>query len=72
MVVFYYLKYIYNFSDEDVVVGWVENFYWQYLSGMKWFEYEFFINPFSMTWWCNWIGEVGAEVLLKEMLRRFC
>ena len=49
MVSLHYLKYTYNLSDEDVVDGWVENPYWQYLSGMKYFEHLLPIHPSSMT-----------------------
>ena len=35
MEALHYFKYTHNLSDEDVVAGWVENPYWQYLSGMK-------------------------------------
>lgn len=66
MVSLHYLKYTYNLSDEDVVSGWVENPYWQYLSGMKYFEHELPIHPSSMTRWRSRIGEAGAEQLLKE------
>ena len=68
MVALHYLKYTHNLSDEDVVAGWVENPYWQYLSGMKWFEHDLPINPSSMTRWRNRIGEAGAEELLKETI----
>ena len=40
MVTLNYLKYMYDLSDEDVVFGWTENPYWQYLSGMKYFEHK--------------------------------
>jgi len=41
MVSLHYMKYMYNLSDEeDVVSEWVENPYWQHLSGMKFFEHE--------------------------------
>ncbi|NDY43314.1 transposase [Dissulfurirhabdus thermomarina] len=63
-----YLKYTYNLSDDDVVVGWVENPYWQYLSGMQYFEYEAPIHPSSMSRWRKRIGEAGAEQLLKETI----
>ena len=66
MVSLHYLKYTYNLSDDDVVAGWVENPYWQYLSGMKFFEHEPPINPSSMSRWRKRIGESGAEQLLKE------
>lgn len=68
MVSLQYLKYTLNLSDEDVVDGWVENPYWQYLSGMKFFEHEPPINPSSMSRWRKRIGEAGAEELLKETI----
>ena len=68
MVALHYLKYSYNLSDEDVVNGWVENPYWQYFSGMKWFEHEPPINPSSMTRWRKRIGSAGAEQLLRETI----
>jgi len=68
MVSLHYLKYTFDLSDDEVVRGWVENPYWQYLSGMKYFEHEPPINPSSMTRWRKRIGEAGAEELLKETL----
>jgi IS5 family transposase len=68
MIALHYLKYTYNLSDEDVVTTWVENPYWQYFSGMKFFEHELPINPSSMTRWRKRIGEAGAEELLKETI----
>jgi IS5 family transposase len=68
MVSLHYLKYTYNLSDEDVVCGWVENPYWQYFSGMKYFEHEPPIDPSSMTRWRKRIGESGAEKLLEETI----
>ena len=69
MVALHYLKYTHNLSDEDVVATWVENPYWQYFSGMKWFEHELPINASSMTRWRKRIGEAGAEELLKETIK---
>ena len=66
MVSLHYLKYTFNLSDDDVIAGWVENPYWQYLSGMKFFEHEPPIHSSSMTRWRKRIGEAGAEELLKE------
>lgn len=68
MVALHYLKYTHDLSDEAVVDGWVENPYWQYFSGMKWFEHELPINPSSMTRWRKRIGESGAEKLLQETI----
>ena len=68
MVSLHYLKYTHNLSDESVVHGWVENPYWQYLSGMKFFEHKLPLDPSTMTRWRKRIGEAGAEELLKETI----
>jgi len=68
MVTLNYLKYMHDLSDEGVVQGWRENPYWQYLSGMKYFEHESPIDPSSMTRWRKRIGESGAEVMLSETI----
>jgi len=68
MVTLHYLKYAYNLSDEAVVEGWVENPYWQYLSGMRYFEHAMPIDPSSMVRWRERIGEAGAEELLKQTI----
>lgn len=68
MVSLNYLKYTHDLSDEDVVQGWVENPYWQYLSGATYFEHEMPIDPSSMTRWRKRIGESGAEAMLSETI----
>jgi len=68
MVALHYLKYSYDLSDDDVVQGWLENPYWQYLGGMKFFQHKIPIHPSSMTRWRNRIGETGGEELLKETI----
>ena len=40
MVSLQYLKYVHDLSDEGVLAMWVENPYWQHLSGMKFFEHQ--------------------------------
>ena len=69
MVALHYLKFTHDLSDEAVVSGWVENPYWQYLSGMKYFQHKMVINPSSMTRWRKRIGKAGAEELLKETIK---
>ena len=66
IVALHYLKYTHNLSDDDVVAGWVENPYWQYFSGMKWFEHKVPIHPSSMSRWRKRVGDAGAEQLLKQ------
>ena len=68
MISLHYLKYTHSMSDDDVVSSWVENPYWQYLSGMSHFEHELPINSSSMTRWRKRIGESGAEELLRETI----
>jgi transposase, IS5 family len=68
MVSLHYLKYTHNLSDDDVVAGWVENPYWQFLSGMQWFEHKMPIHPSSMSRWRKRVGDAGAEQLLKQTI----
>lgn len=69
MVALHYLKYTFDLSDELVVQGWVENPYWQYFSGEKFFQHELPIDPSSMTRWRQRVGEAGAEELLRETIQ---
>lgn len=68
MVGLHYLKHLYQLSDEDVVEQWVENPYWQYLCGSRYFEHRLPIHPSSMTRWRQKIAAGGAEALLKETI----
>ena len=69
MVGLHYLKHTYDLSDEEVVARWVENPYWQYFCGSKWFEHRLPIDPSSMTRWRGKVGEAGLEALLAETIR---
>jgi IS5 family transposase len=68
MVSLHYLKYTHDLSDEAVVRGWVENPYWQYLSGMEFFCHEPPVNPSSMSRWRSRVGEAGGEELLRQTI----
>jgi transposase, IS5 family len=68
MVALHYLKYQHNLSDEAAVARWVENPYWQHLSGRQFFEHEFPIDPSSMTRWRKRLGEAGAEAMLRATI----
>jgi len=68
MVALNYLKWTYDLSDAEVVARWVENPYWQYLSGRQYFEHVMPIDPSSMTRWRKRIGIDGAEELLKQTI----
>ncbi len=69
MVALHYLKYTFDLSDEGVVLAWVENPYWQFFSGEKFFQHDLPIDPSSMTRWRKRVGEAGAEELLCETIR---
>ena len=68
MTALHYLKYTFDLSDEQVVAGWIENPYWQYLSGMKYFAHTRPIDPSSMTNWRKRLGRSGAEKMLEETI----
>ena len=68
MVALHYIKFTFDLSDDEVVQGWRENVYWQWLSGMRWFEHGAPIDPSSMSRWRRRIEETGAMELLKETI----
>ena len=49
MVSLHDIKYTFDLSDEDRVESWVQNPYWQYLSGMRYFHHHSPIDPSSMS-----------------------
>lgn len=69
MVSLHYLKYTFDLSDEAVLEGWVQNPYWQFLSGMRYFEHEPPIDPSSMSRWRSRAGKAGVEQLLQQTIR---
>lgn len=68
MVGLHYLKHTFNVSDESVVERFVENPYWQYFCGYEYFQYEFPIDPSSMTRWRKRIGSDRMKLMLTETL----
>jgi IS5 family transposase len=68
MLALHYLKYSYNISDEEVISRWVENPYWQYFSGMGWFEHKEPVHPSSMSRWRKRIRDAGAGRVLRETI----
>ncbi len=64
MVGMHYLKHAFDLSDEEVVMGWIENPYWQYFCGALYFQHSLPIDPSQMTRFRKRIGEVGCEFML--------
>ena len=68
MVGLHYLKHTFDLSDEDTVAQWVENPYWQYFCGGKFFEHQLPIDPSSMSRWRGRLKEAGVETMLAELI----
>lgn len=64
MVGLHYLKFAYDMSDEETLGNWVENPYWQYFTGRKFFEHRIPIDGSNMSRWRKRIGTEGAEKIL--------
>ncbi|MCH8135837.1 MAG: IS5 family transposase [Proteobacteria bacterium] len=64
----HYLKHTYRLSDEQVVMRWRENPYWQYFCGETYFQHELPLNPSSLTRWRQRLGDAGMELLLSATI----
>jgi IS5 family transposase len=62
------LKHTFNLSDEEVCARWIENPYFQYLTGEEFFRHELGFDRSSMTRWRQRMGEERIEALLQESL----
>ena len=69
MVGLHYLKHAFDLSDESVVMGFVENPYWQYFCGYEYFQHNFPIDSSSLTRWRKRVGDEGVESLLEQLLQ---
>lgn len=68
LVGLHYLKHAHGLSDEDVVLQWLENPYWQYFCGETTFQHEFPLDPSSMTRWRKRVESSGLEKLLAATI----
>lgn len=62
------LKHTFNLSDEELCARWVENPYFQYLTGEEFFCHELPFERSSMTRWRQRMGEERIAALLQESL----
>lgn len=69
LVGLHYLKEAENLSDEKTLRIWIQNPYWQYFCGMKYFEHRLPIDPSQMTRWRKKVGEAGVEKMLAGTVR---
>jgi IS5 family transposase len=68
LVGLHYLKHAFNVSDENVVVQFFENPYWQYFCGFEYFQHRLPLDPTTLVKWRKRIGPRGMEKLLAETL----
>ena len=54
-----YLQHSHGLSDEAVVLGWIQNPYWQHFCGEVFLQTRAPIHPTSLTRWRNRLGEEG-------------
>ena len=62
------LKPTFDLSDEALCARWVENPYFQYLTGEEFFRHDLPFERSSMTRWRNRMGEERITALLQESL----
>ncbi|MBL0941231.1 MAG: IS5 family transposase [Alphaproteobacteria bacterium] len=59
------LQHTYGLSDEETVLRWRENPYWQYFCGFDYFHHGSPIDPTSLIKWRQRIGGKGCEKILS-------
>ena len=67
MVGLHYLKYAFDLSDQEVLSRWLENPYWQYFCGRRYFEKSLPVESSSLTRWRKRFDQTDAEYLLKAI-----
>ena len=68
MMALLYLQNAFNLSDEAVVARWAENPYWQYFSGLAYFEPRPPCDGSLLVKFRQLIGEEGVEELLAHTI----
>ena len=68
MIALLYLKHAFNLSDEAVVEAWSENPYWQFFSGLAYFEPRRPCDATTLVKFRKLLGEDGVEELLAQTI----
>src|SRR5450631_3662089 len=63
-----YLKNSFNLSDEELVQRWSENLYWQFFSGLEYFEPRLPCDATQIGRFRRALGEEGLELLLQSTI----
>jgi IS5 family transposase len=62
------LKHTFNLSDDEVCERWLENPYYQYLTGEEFFQHKLPLHRSSLSRWRERMGEEKLSSLLQESL----
>jgi transposase, IS5 family len=63
------LQHMAGVSDEQAIAIWRENPYWQYFCGYDYFQWDFPINPSSLSRWRKRLGEKGMSKIMEVVLK---
>jgi IS5 family transposase len=63
------LKHMYSLSDEQLVLRWVENPYYQYFCGEEIFQHRCPVDDSTLSRFRRRVGEEGARLLLKMSVK---
>lgn len=69
MVGLHYLRYMFNYSDENIVWSYIENPYYQYFCGEKLFQHTFPIDRSSMSKFRQRLKKKKLYKLLQETIQ---
>ena len=72
LVGLHYLKHAFDLSDEEGVLRWVENPYWQYFCGEEYFQHKLPVDGSQLTRFRSRIGAGGCELMLKLTVMTGC
>lgn len=62
------LQQMYGISDEQVVLQWKENPYWQLFCGFDYLQWELPIDPSSLVRWRKRLGEEGLKKIFASTI----
>lgn len=60
------LQHMQGLSDDQVVVQWTQNPYWQYFCGYDHLQCQLPVDSSSLTRWRGRLGQEGVEKILSE------
>lgn len=63
------LQHMSGLSDEHVIMGWVQNPYWQYFCGYDYLQWTFPLDSSSLSRWRKRLGKEGLQKILQATLR---